>query len=320
MIPSVTKTLSRIGIIPVVVLEDAAQAVPTARALLAGGIATAEITFRTDAAAQSIARISKEVPELLVGAGTVTSVAMARQAMEAGARYIVSPGLNPEVVRWCQAHELPVLPGVTTPTEIESALALGLDTLKFFPAAAAGGIAMLKALRGPYPGVRFVPTGGISAQNVADYLALPNVLACGGSWMVPKDLLAQGDYAGITALCRKAVDAMLDLRFAHLGINNADEAEAAQVAALFSTLLGATPADNPKSTFVGPHMEVIKFTFRGSKGHIAFYCRDIHRAIYHLAQRGLPANPDSYEYDDQGLRVFYLQQEFGGFAIHFVRA
>ena len=212
MIPSVTETLSRIGIIPVVVLEDAAQAVPTARALLAGGIATAEITFRTDAAAQSIARISKEVPELLVGAGTVTSVDMARQAMEAGARYIVSPGLNPEVVRWCQAHELPVLPGVTTPTEIESALALGLDTLKFFPAAAAGGIAMLKALRGPYPGVRFVPTGGISAQNVADYLALPNVLACGGSWMVPADLINEGKFDEIEKLTAEAVALVKEIK------------------------------------------------------------------------------------------------------------
>lgn len=312
--------LSQIGLIPVVVLNNADQAVSLAKALLEGGIPTAEITFRTNAAAESIRRISEQVPELLVGAGTITSVQMAEQAVAAGARYIVCPALNTDVIRWCLEQDIPVFPGVATPTEIERAMGLGLSILKFFPAEQSGGTAMLKALSGPYPQLRLIPTGGIGPQNLADYLALPNVLACGGSWMVPSALIEAEDFTAISALCRQAVDLLLGLRFAHLGINNADEAEARCVAALFCTLLGVSPDEKPASIFAGPHVEVIKYTFRGQNGHIAFFCSNIERAVFHLQQRGIAFNPDSYEYDERGCRVVYLAQEFGGFAIHLVRA
>ncbi|PWL49301.1 MAG: 2-dehydro-3-deoxyphosphogluconate aldolase [Clostridiales bacterium] len=315
-----SEQLFQIGLLPVVVLNNAAQAVPLAKALLAGGIPTAEITFRTDAAVESIRRISTQVPEMLVGAGTVTSVSMAEQAVAAGARYIVSPGLNTDVIRWCLAHEIPVFPGVATPTEVEQAMGMGLSILKFFPAEQCGGTAMLKALSGPYPQLRLIPTGGIGPQNLADYLALPNVLACGGSWMVPAALIEAGDFTAISALCRQAVDLLMGLRFAHLGINNADETEARRVAALFCALLGVSPDEKPASIFVGPQVEVIKYTFRGQNGHIAFFCSNIERAVFHLQQRGIAFNPESYEYDEKGCRVVYLAQEFGGFAIHLVRA
>lgn len=197
--------LSELKIVPVIVINDASKAVPLARALCEGGLPCAEVTFRTESAAGAIRAISQAFPDMLVGAGTVLSPAQVDEAAAAGAKFIVSPGLNPETVRHCQARELPILPGVCTPTEIEAGLSLGLDTLKFFPAESVGGVGLLKALCAPYGKVRFVPTGGVSPANLKEYLAIKNVLACGGSWMVKDDLIASGDFEKITALTREAV-------------------------------------------------------------------------------------------------------------------
>lgn len=197
-------TLGQIGLVPVIKLDRPDDAVPLARALLDGGLGCAEITFRTTAAAESIRRIAEHVPELLVGAGTVLSVRQAEQAVAAGAQYIVSPGFDAAVVDWCQAHDVPVLPGVVTPTEINMALAKGLHLLKFFPAEEVGGVRMLKALHGPYGDVQFIPTGGINTTNLAEYLALPNVVACGGSWMASATMIAEGRFAEITRVAAEA--------------------------------------------------------------------------------------------------------------------
>lgn len=202
-----TKTfeaLSRIGVVPVITIDRPQDAVPLARALLNGGIGCAEITFRTASAEEAIQRISGECHEMLVGAGTVLTVQQAEQAIRAGAQYIVAPGFDAAVVDWCQEQGVPVLPGVATPTEINMALARGVKLLKFFPSEEIGGVRMLKALYAPYQEVQFIPTGGIKAHNLAEYLALPNVVACGGSWMATGSMISEGKFDEITRLSREA--------------------------------------------------------------------------------------------------------------------
>jgi len=198
------ETLSRIGLVPVITIDSPRNAVPLAEALLDGGIGCAEVTFRTPSAGEAIHGISSTCGELLVGAGTVLTVEQAEQATQAGARYVVAPGFDPAVVDWCQAHNVPVIPGVATPTEISMALARGLDLLKFFPAEAMGGVQMLRALSAPFASVRFVPTGGITAANLPQYLALPNVAACGGSWMAKESMISAGKFTEIARLSRQA--------------------------------------------------------------------------------------------------------------------
>lgn len=201
-----------IGILPVIALDDAAQAVPLARALAAGGIPATEVTFRTAAGEEAIRRIAQEVPEVLVGAGTVLTTEQVDRAVSAGAKFIVSPGTNPKVVRRCQEKGVQPIPGAVTPTEIESAMELGLDVLKFFPAEPSGGLGMIKALTAPYTQIKFIPTGGISAANVTEYLKHPKIVACGGSWMVKKDLVNAGKFDEIRALAAEAAAIVKSVR------------------------------------------------------------------------------------------------------------
>ena len=198
------------GVVPVVVLDDAEQAVPTAKALLKGGINAMEITFRTAAAKASIAKVAAEVPEMIVGAGTVINVEQLHDAVEAGAKFIVSPGSDADVISEAAKIGVAMIPGVVTPSEIILGLKLGIKVFKFFPAESYGGLKTLKALSGPFPQIKFIPTGGISQANAADYFKNPKVLAVGGSWMVSKDMINAGDFDGIaeksaaaTALCRE---------------------------------------------------------------------------------------------------------------------
>lgn len=195
-----------IGIIPVVVLNDVKDAKPLGKALLDGGLPVAEVTFRTDAAEESIRIMSEEYPDLLVGAGTVLTPEQVDRAVAAGAKFIVSPGLNPRVVKHCQEKGVIATPGVVTPGEIEKAIELGLEVVKFFPAEPSGGLPMIKAMAAAYTKMKFMPTGGISAKNVTDYLKYDKILACGGSWMVKGDMIAAGEFDKITALCREAAD------------------------------------------------------------------------------------------------------------------
>lgn len=191
-------------IVPVVVLEDAKNAVPTAHALLAGGVQVMEITFRTAAAADSIAAVAQNVPDMLVGAGTVINLSQAKLAVEKGAKFIVSPGYDEEVVAWCVENGIPVCPGTVTPTEIMAALKHGLKVLKFFPANVYGGLKAIKSLAGPFVGLKFIPTGGVSAENIAEFAACPFIHAVGGSWVCTKADISAGNFDKITALCREA--------------------------------------------------------------------------------------------------------------------
>ncbi|OOE52679.1 bifunctional 4-hydroxy-2-oxoglutarate aldolase/2-dehydro-3-deoxy-phosphogluconate aldolase [Salinivibrio kushneri] len=191
--------LKAIRIVPVIAINNADDAVPLAKTLVDNGLPCAEVTFRTDAAARAIRLMRDAYPDMLIGAGTVLTTNQVDAAIDAGADFIVSPGLNPTTVKHCQQRGIPIIPGINNPSLVEQAMEIGLDTLKFFPAEASGGIAMLKALSAVYP-VSFMPTGGVSEANVSDYLALPSVLACGGTWMVPGKLIDEQRWDEIAAL------------------------------------------------------------------------------------------------------------------------
>ena len=208
----ILEEISNIGVVPVVAIDHKYDAAPLADALTKGGLPCAEVTFRTEAAEASIRAISKAFPDMLVGAGTVLTVEQVQKAVDAGARFIVSPGLNPEVVKYCVDRQIPVTPGTCNPSDIEAAIDLGLDVVKFFPAEAAGGLAMIKAVAAPYTKMKFMPTGGINAGNLNQYLAFPKILACGGSWMVKKDLIQSGQFDAIRQMTADAVALVREVR------------------------------------------------------------------------------------------------------------
>lgn len=208
----VLEKIQEIGIVPVVVLDDAKDAAPLAKALCEGGLPCAEVTFRTAAAEESIRIMSEQFPEMLVGAGTVLTTEQVDRAVAAGAKFIVSPGLNPRIVKYCVEKGILITPGCANPSDIEQALENGLDVVKFFPAEPAGGLKMIKAMAAPYVGVKFMPTGGINQNNVKDYLAYDRILACGGSWMVKGDMVAAGEFDKIKELAKEAVEIVKESR------------------------------------------------------------------------------------------------------------
>lgn len=208
----VLKKIQEIGIVPVVVLNDAKDAAPLAKALCDGGLPCAEVTFRTDAAEESIRIMTEQFPQMLVGAGTVLTTEQVDRAVAAGAKFIVSPGLNPRIVKYCVEKGILITPGCSNPSDIEIALENGLEVVKFFPAEPAGGLNMIKAMAAPYVGVKFMPTGGINPTNVRDYLAYDRILACGGSWMVKGSLVDAGEFDKIEELTREAVEIVKESR------------------------------------------------------------------------------------------------------------
>lgn len=204
--------IQELGIVPVVVLDDAKDAVPLAKALCDGGLPCAEVTFRTDAAEESIRIMSEQFPEMLIGAGTVLTTDQVDRAVAAGAKFIVSPGLNPRIVKYCVDKGILITPGCTNPSDIEQALENGLEVVKFFPAEPAGGLKMIKAMAAPYVNMKFMPTGGINASNVREYLAYDRIVACGGSWMVSGKLVKAGEFDKITELVKEAVQIVKESR------------------------------------------------------------------------------------------------------------
>ena len=209
---NVLDRLKQSGVVPVVVLDDAKDAVATAKALLAGGVDVMEITFRTAAAADSIKAVTENCPDMLVGAGTVITLEQCKKAVECGAKFIVSPGFDPEVAAWCVERNVPITPGCVTPTEIVAAMKLGLNAVKFFPAGVYGGLKAMKSLSAPFGGIKFIPTGGIDAKNLKEYLEAPFVHAVGGSWLCPKKEIAAGNFDAVTALCHEASRIVKEVR------------------------------------------------------------------------------------------------------------
>ncbi len=308
-----------VGIVPVVKIDDAEKAVPLAKAMIAGGIPCAEVTFRTAAAEQAIKNMAEACPEMIIGAGTVINPELAEKAVKAGAKFIVSPGLNPATVEWCVANDIPVVPGTCTPSDIEKGLSLGLDVLKFFPAEASGGCNMLKNLAGPFPQVKFMTTGGISTANLADYAKASNVLAIGGSWMVKADLIDNCKWDEITKLCQEATLALQGFELVHVGIytDGADEGEKA-IAELAK--FGMAINRGNSSVFMDKTIEIVPKQGLGAKGHLAYKCHDLERAVYYLNGKGFTVNKDTVKTDAKGkMKVCYLNEEVAGFAIHLVK-
>jgi 2-dehydro-3-deoxyphosphogluconate aldolase/(4S)-4-hydroxy-2-oxoglutarate aldolase len=213
---TILEKLGNIGIVPVIKIDDAEKAVPLAKALSAGGIPCIELTLRTDQGIEAIRRVAKDAPEVLAGAGTVLTPDQVDSAVSAGAQFIVSPGFNPKVVAHCVQKGIPVIPGCANPSDIEQAIEFNLEVVKFFPAEAAGGLDYIKAISAPYPQLKFMPSGGINAHNIAQYILFDKVLACGGSWMAEAGLINAGDFAKITALSQEAVLSLLGLTIARI--------------------------------------------------------------------------------------------------------
>ena len=316
----VLRKIQLMGIVPVVKLDDAKDAVPLAKALCDGGLPCAEVTFRTAAAEESIRLMREAFPHMLIGAGTVLTTEQVDLAVNAGATFIVSPGLNPKVVRYCVDKGIPITPGCSAPSDVEVAIELGLEVVKFFPAEAAGGLAMIKAMAGPYVDMKFMPTGGINANNLTSYLDFPKVIACGGSWMVKDDIIKAGEFEKITEITREAVTMMLGFELRHIGINAKNEEQANHLAGAFEKLFGFKKKVGNGSVFAGTGIEVMNEPYLGEKGHIAIQTNYIDRAIFHLKQQGYTFNEESKKYDKNNKPVaIYLEEELGGFAIHLVQ-
>lgn len=316
----VAKQVGDYGLIPIIVIHDAKNAVPLAKAVLAGGLAVVEVTFRTDAAEESLRRISAEVPGAILGAGTVLTVEQAERAVKAGAKFIVTPGFGPAVVKHCIERKIPIFPGVATPTDIQMALEAGLNVVKFFPADAFGGIKTLKSISAPFGAVKFVPTGGITAANLAEYILFPKVFACGGSWMVKDDLIKEGKFDEITRLTREAVDIMLGFEVAHVGINTADANAALSLAKRMATAFNMPLKEGNSSNFAGKGIEVNKGAGLGAHGHIAISTNSIPRAVAYLERTGVAVDMSTAKKDASGNFIaVYLKEEFGGFAVHLLQ-
>lgn len=315
----VLKKIQKIGIVPVVVLEDASAAKPLADALCEGGLPCAEVTFRTAAAEEAIRAMAQSNKDMLIGAGTVLSTKQVDRAIAAGASFIVSPGLNPVIVTYCLEKNIPVIPGVTAPSQIEQAIELGLEVVKFFPAEAAGGLKMIKAMAAPYTTMKFMPTGGINEKNLTEYLAYPKILACGGSWMVSKELITAGRFDEIKRRTREAVQLMLGFELAHIGINCADSKEAVERSNQFVQRFGFEKKEGTSSIFAGNGIEILKSPFLGEHGHIAIKTNSIMRAINYLESKGYTLNEETARYKEDAIVSIYLNDSISGFAIHLLQ-
>ncbi len=314
--------LREMGLVPVVKLDKAEDALPLADALIAGGLPCAEITFRTDAAAEAIRTIRENRPEMLVGAGTVLTLEQLHSAIDAGAQFIVSPGLNPDIVKGALEKDMPVYPGCATPTEVEAAISLGLDTVKFFPAEAAGGIPMLSSLAAPYGKIKFMPTGGIDGTNLNKYLALPNVIACGGSFMVKGDWLKSGNWTAVKEATESAVKTMLGLEMGHFAIMAKDREDLSASASALGDLLCLPATINPdgKGAMVGGAFEVLNSKEEGLYPHAAILTTDPARAKAWLMRRGYAFREETCQYDEKGqLKVAYLDGEWCGIRLHLLK-
>ena len=318
-IDDIVEQLGCMGIVPVIKLEKVENAEKLAKALRDGGINCAEVTFRAAGADKVISRMVKAYPDMLVGAGTVLTCEQADAAYAAGAKFCVAPGLNPKVVKHCLDSGIPFAPGLSSASEIEQAIELGLDFVKFFPAEQAGGLAYIKSVCGPYTSMRFMPTGSVSADNLNTYLSYDKIVCCGGSWIVPSKMLDEEDWEGITALCRQAVDKMLGFQMVHVGINCQSPEEAEGVADMFDNAFGFAKKVGNSSVFASTYVECMKQPFKGKMGHIAVSTNSVKRAMYQLKARGYTIDEQSVKCDAKGNpTVAYLKDDFGGFAVHLV--
>ena len=315
----VLSRLAAAGVVPVVVLDNAADAVPTAKAMVAGGIDVMEITFRTAAAADSIRAVAAEVPEMLVGAGTVLNLEQCKLAVECGAKFIVSPGYDEETVAWCVENGVAVTPGCVTPTEIMAALKHGLKVVQFFPANVYGGLNAIKALSGPFVGLKFIPTGGVNQQNLGEFVSNPSIHAVGGSWVCPKADIAAHNFDKITQLCAEARRGVMGFELAHVGINCESADESLAVCEELEKAFDFEVKTGNSSNFASTGVEVMKSMYLGKNGHLAVRTNKIETAIAELTKRGFAVDMDTAKYKGDRMVAVYLKNEIGGFAVHLLQ-
>lgn len=316
----VLQRVYEIGIIPVIAFNDVDEAIPLCKALMDGGLPAAEVTFRTACAEECIRKIHEELPDMLLGAGTVLTNDQADRAMAAGASFVVAPGYDPNVTQHVIDKGGLMMPGTCSAGEMQQAMNQGCEAIKFFPAEANGGVDMLKNIGAALKTAKWMCTGGVNAKNVNTYLANPQIIAVGGTWMCKSDKIKAGAWDDITAACKEAVDVMLGLELGHIGINCADDAEALKTAELLGSLLSKAVAPGNSSIFVGnKEFEIMKKPGRGTHGHIAIKCNSIDRAVYHLSQRGVKFDMDSMVNKNGKNIAIYLADEVAGFAIHLVQ-
>lgn len=315
----VLSRLAAAGVVPVVVLDKAEDAVPTAKAMAAGGIDVMEITFRTAAAADSIRAVAAEVPEMLVGAGTVMNLEQCKLAVECGAKFIVSPGYDEEIVAWCVENGVAVTPGCVTPTEIMAALKHGLKVVKFFPANVYGGLSAIKALSGPFVGLKFIPTGGVNQQNLGEFVSNPSIHAVGGSWVCPKADIAAHNFDKITQLCAEARRTVMGFELAHVGVNCESADESLAVCEELEKAFDFEVKTGNSSNFASTGVEVMKSMYLGKNGHLAIRTNKIEAAIAELEKRGFAVDMDTAKYKGDRMVAVYLKNEIGGFAIHLLQ-
>ena len=315
----ILKRLADSIVVPVVVLDKVEDAIPTAKAMAAGGIDTMEITFRTACAPECIKAVADNCPDVLVGAGTIVNVEQAKLAVEMGAKFIVSPGFIEEVVAWCVENGIAVAPGCVTPSEIMAAKKLGLKMVKFFPANIYGGLNALKNLAAPFGDMKFLPTGGVNAENVGEFIAAPFIHAVGGSWVCPKADIAAGNWDKITKLCADARQAALGFEVAHVGINMPDGDSALALAGDLNNAFGLPVKDGNSSVFASSGIEIVKSMYLGANGHIAIRTNSIPLAIAALEKKGYTMNEESAKFKNGKMIAVYLNKEFGGFAIHLLQ-
>ncbi len=317
----IIEQVSNIGIIPVIAFNSVDEAVPLCKALVAGGLPAAEVTFRTACAEECIKIIAREVPEMLLGAGTVLTTEQADRAMAAGAKFIVAPGYDPKVTQHVIDKGGLMMPGTASAGEMQQAMNQGCEVIKFFPAEANGGVAMLRNIGAALKSARWMCTGGVNAKNVNDYLAYDQIVAVGGTWMCKSDMIKAGEWDKITAMCKEAVKTMLGFSLHHVGINCGSPEEAEKVARAIAALFDLEYKPGNSSNFVSTAVECMKKPdARGTNGHIAIGTNSVDRAVYHLGRKGVEFIEDSRVTDPKGFtKAIYIKGEIGGFAIHLVR-
>ncbi len=313
----VYQVIKEIGIVPALNIKKTEYAAKLGEALKKGGVYIVEVLMRNEQALDTIREMRRVHPDMTVGAGTVLNAKQAESAVAAGAEFIVSPSYNQELVDWCIEKKIQVLPGCASAFEIQAAVNSGLSLVKFFPSESLGGLKVIEEYAKVYRGVKFLPTSGITVQNARTYLASKIIAAVGGSFIAPADYVDSGNWDGITEKCRQAIDASLDFRLAHVGINAENEDEAFQTASAIADLFRIPVIDKSRSVFSGEAVEVMKHGGRGTKGHIGFKTSSVDRAVAYFKRRGINMIPETAGYAEDGsLKYVYLDIEIAGFAIH----
>ena len=317
---AVLERIADIGMLPVISIDKVERAVPLAQALSRGGLTLMEVMFRTDAAADSIAKIAAACPDFIIGAGTVLTTEQAKLAIASGARFLVSPSFNPQVVEFALNAGVPLVHGCVSPSEVDAACRMGLSVLKFFPAVENGGVKAMGLLNGPYPQVRFVPTGDLTLPLAIELLSYKKTAAAGGDFMLSYADIYVDDYAAIERSAAAALQTYFNFHVAHVGFNQSSKAAADNTAQRLSAVLGLSAQAFDKSTFAGTLFEVMHAPFHHAKGHVAIGTRDATRAYHFLKRRGVKFFEDTVTRDADGRVIAaYLQDDFDGFALHLLQ-